>query len=122
MNRPFARALLHAALLGVAAIATAQTGAPPARPDPLDAQATVPTVPYRSALSPYRKLNDEATLSWREANDTVAGIGGWRAYAREAQSAERPASPGSGPAAPPPAPNRPASAPAPSNDGAHRMH
>lgn len=56
-----------------------------ARPDPLDATAVVPATGYRSAFARYRGLGDDPPLSWREANDAVTRIGGWRAYAREAQ-------------------------------------
>lgn len=56
-----------------------------AKPDPLDPKASVPTLIYESSLSRYRRVDDGKPVSWREANDTVARIGGWRVYAREAQ-------------------------------------
>lgn len=74
------RSLCCAAVAGVAVAAAA---AP--RPDPLDAQASVPAVAYRSPLAGYRMLADSPPLGWREANDTVRAIGGWRSYLREAQ-------------------------------------
>lgn len=95
------RALLRTALCASALAAQAQGSAgsasppPAARPDPLDAQAPVPALSYRSAFAPYRKLGDAKPLSWREANEAVARIGGWRAYAREAQP------PASAPTTPP---------------------
>ena len=58
---------------------------------------------YQSAVEDYRRYGDEPLTPWAEANDTVATIGGWQAYAREAQ-----AEPGPSPAvvgessAPPP--------------------
>lgn len=45
--------------------------------------------PYRSTLRDYRRFEDEPVASWRQANDTVLRIGGWKAYAREAQAAQR---------------------------------
>lgn len=68
------------------------------RPDPLDAKAATPPVVYRSALVDYKKLAAEPPpVAWRQANDAVERIGGWRAYAREAQAPEpaasRPATP-----------------------------
>jgi hypothetical protein len=94
---------LLAALLPAAALA--QSGP---RPDPLDANAAVAPLVHRSALRHYKPLGADApALSWREANDAVERIGGWRAYAREAQAAPAAASA----AAPTPAPA--ASAPAP---------
>jgi hypothetical protein len=62
--------------------------APAARPDPLDAKASVPALSYRSSFSRYPAFGDDRPLSWREANDAVARIGGWRAYTREAQQPE----------------------------------
>lgn len=41
-------------------------------------------VDYRSAFSRYQKFTEQPLLSWREANDVVEKIGGWRFYAREA--------------------------------------
>jgi hypothetical protein len=40
---------------------------------------------YRSAFDGYRAFTDQPVLSWRESNDLVGRIGGWKAYAREAQ-------------------------------------
>ena len=83
---------LPAALFVAALTAQAEPPFRPAKPDPLDPKASVPTLTYESAFAPYRRLGDEKPLSWREANDTVARIGGWRVYAREAQQPD-PASP-----------------------------
>ena len=77
-------ALLTASLLATLA-AQAQPAAKAARPDPLDAKASVPALNYESSFSQYRRLGDEKPVSWRDANDTVTRIGGWRVYAREAQ-------------------------------------
>ncbi len=98
--------LASSALLSglAAAAATAQADPAPrsARPDPLDPRASVPTVVYQSSFARYRLLGDEKPVSWREANDTVARIGGWRVYDREAQqpdaaAAAKPAGPASAP-------------------------
>ena len=106
---------LHASALAAAflccASAQAQTASATgsnagARPDPLDAKAVVAPLTYESSFARYRPLSDEKLISWREANDTVARIGGWRVYAREAQQA-----------APVPA----ASAPKPSMHDGHKM-
>lgn len=98
------RRLLPAALIAAACAAAAQTAPPVARPDPLDAQARVPALQYESSFGASRRSADDKPLSWREANDQVARIGGWRVYAREALPPE--------PAAPRPigAPASPASA------------
>ena len=45
-----------------------------------------------SAFERYRPYADQAVRPWREVNAEVGRIGGWRAYAREAnEAAERPA-------------------------------
>lgn len=80
------------------------------RPDPLDPKAQVPSVRYESSFAQFRRIGDDKPVAWREANDAVARIGGWRVYAREAQqpdpaAAERPAVPAQAPAqTPAPAP------------------
>jgi hypothetical protein len=96
-----------AALLS--AIALAQN-AP--RADPLDAKAATAPLVYRSAFTGYKKLAAESPpLAWREANDAVERIGGWRAYAREA-NAPATSSPASVASAPAPAPEPRATRPA----------
>lgn len=75
---------------------------------------------YRSTLTGYRRLGDDEPVPWREANDTVGRIGGWRAYAREANE---PASAGPAvttiPAAP--AASTPSKA-SPATHGGHHKH
>ena len=105
---PVALIVAALSLLVFATAASAQSTVGPARPDPLDAKASIPALAYESPFSQYRRLGDEKRISWREANDTVARIGGWRVYAREAQQAE-PA-----PAPKPPAPTAPTPAAMPS--------
>jgi len=109
--RPFAAttcATLCATLVALVApfAAHAQSPVPQARqasdgrPDPLNAQASVPPLVHESAFTQYRRLTDVPVGSWRDANDTVARIGGWRVYAREAAGS---ASPAASPAASVPA-------------------
>lgn len=90
MHRNTFRWLLPAVCAVVISTAHAQQ-APrnAAQSDPLDAKAAVPALVYRSALTGYRRLSDDEPVPWREANDTVGRIGGWRAYAREASEPER---------------------------------
>lgn len=72
-------ALLGAMLTpGIQAQSPAASGQPPA---------------WHSALDGYQPFSEEKTTPWREANETVQSVGGWRAYAREAaQAASAPAS------------------------------
>lgn len=39
---------------------------------------------YISAFSHYQYFRDQPLLSWKETNDNVGKIGGWRFYTREA--------------------------------------
>lgn len=109
--------------------AQAQSVSTPAAPtttvatrlDPLDAKAAVAPLTYESSFARYRPLSNEKLISWREANDTVARIGGWRVYAREAQEAEPLSPPAPGASAP--ATPKPTSTPTPkpsTHDG-HKM-
>lgn len=59
------------------------------RPDPLDPAATVPAVLIVSTVPRDGRAPADKPVSWREANDTVARIGGWRVYARESLSSDR---------------------------------
>ena len=86
-----------------------------ARGDPADPGASVPAAAYRSPFASYRALGDEAVGDWRAANDEVGRIGGWRAYAREAQAPDEPATPTPGAS-----PTVPQSAPA--HQGVHGSH
>lgn len=78
------------ALLGPVLAHAAGESAPIAPP-----QANAP----QAALPGYRPYADEPVTSWREANDAVGRIGGWKTYARERDqppapsSAPRPQSP-----------------------------
>jgi hypothetical protein len=42
-------------------------------------------VSYTSPIANYQPFVDEKVTSWKAANDKVGQIGGWRAYAKEAQ-------------------------------------
>ena len=81
---------LHAALVVLMAslwtpLATAQTAAvPPEKPVVPAATTDAASLTYRSALEGYQRYTDEKTVNWKEANDAVARIGGWREYARQA--------------------------------------
>jgi hypothetical protein len=87
--------LLYTSALAMALAAAAPTQAQPkpATPDPLDPKAAVPPAQHRSAMGTYRPSADTPVGSWKEANERVNRIGGWRAYAREAaQPASAPVS------------------------------
>ena len=108
--------LLFTGLLSAQAQAHVPTTA---RADPLDAKAQIPAVRYESAFAQFRRIGDDKPVTWREANDAVARIGGWRVYAREAQqpdpaAADKPATPAKAPASVP----TPSSTPAPASASA----
>ena len=102
-STPCAAALavtLTAATFAVAA----QQAEPAGRPASATAPATV-TPAYGSALEGYRPFKDQPVTSWKGSNDLVGRIGGWQAYAREAQgqglAASAAARPGATPASRP---------------------
>lgn len=41
---------------------------------------------FDSVLTRYKPMTDQKLGAWREANDTVARVGGWRAYLKDAQT------------------------------------
>lgn len=43
---------------------------------------------YQSSFSTYQSYTDQPIISWRNANDTVGKIGGWRSYAKEVQHSQ----------------------------------
>ena len=55
--------------------------------DPADVNAVIPATIYKSPFADYRPLGEDKDTPWRDANETVGKIGGWRAYAREAAEA-----------------------------------
>ncbi len=70
-------ALLLATQAFLTGMASAQT-APPSMPQAASA------LTYRSALDGYQPFTDEKLVPWKESNDNVGRIGGWRVYAKEA--------------------------------------
>lgn len=65
--------------------------------DPADAAARVPPLAHQSSFAAYRGFSEQEVKDWRENNDNVGRIGGWRAYAQESRpskpAAKNPAAP-----------------------------
>ena len=94
--RPF----IAASTLAITAAVAAQPSAPaPAAARSASAAAAITP----SAFAGYRGFDDPEPIAWPQANETVRAVGGWRAYAKEAQAQTAPA-----PAAPAPAASAPA--------------
>lgn len=75
----------------VIALLLAATGA---HAEPLSTAAQTVTVPaYSSAFASYKAYTEQPVASWREANNTVGRIGGWRSYAKESAQEETPSAP-----------------------------
>ncbi len=125
MQRHPVRWLLPA-MLALAAAAAGAADAPTSPPqpsaDPLDAKAAVPAVTYRSGLAAHRRLGEAEPVPWREANDRVGRIGGWRAYAREANAPEPAGQTTPAPKSAAEAASMPMSKPMPGSHGGHKMH
>lgn len=77
---PLRPLLLPSLLLTVASASFAQAAGETARPDPPS------KLQYVSPLRGYKPYADQPVESWREANDRVGRLGGWRAYAKEIQT------------------------------------
>ena len=58
-------------------------------------QAVPVPITFKSVFEGYQPFTDDPAGRWRQANDTTARIGGWRAYAKEAAGTapEKPAQP-----------------------------
>ncbi len=57
--------------------------------DPADAAVPVADQEYHSPLANYQRWEYQAPGDWRAANDRVAEIGGWQAYAAEVWEASQ---------------------------------
>lgn len=100
------KAILVAAVTAAAASAALAQPVPDAvRGTAADPGAAVEPMVYRSPFARYRPLSEAAVAPWKSVNDEVARIGGWKAYAREAQESAASATTGS--ARPPPSPGQP---------------
>lgn len=92
MNPPDIRRLLPLALALFVPVALAQGAADAAGATMAEPKTVVPaaatSLQFNSTFTGYRAYTEQAVGSWREANDEVGRIGGWRAYAREAAPAE----------------------------------
>ena len=81
--RPAANRLLAWMLAVLSGVAAA------AQPPVESSKAPPPTrLQYTSTLSTYQGYADEPVQSWREANDRVERIGGWKAYAKETKASK----------------------------------
>ncbi len=110
--------LIAALGLSAAAVSALAQASPAASASP-DSASAAPGA-WTSAFEGYVPSAPAQPVPWREANEQVGRIGGWRAYAREAQAAMPPdgaAGAGTVPASPVPA--LPAASPA-STPAAHR--
>jgi hypothetical protein len=76
------QAVLPCLVLSLGGTSLAQTAADATRP------ALPSKLQYVSPLRAYKAYTDQPVESWREANDRVGRIGGWRAYAKEIQTGE----------------------------------
>ena len=92
-------------------MALAADGTAAAAGDPADTKAAAPPLAYRSPFHDYRGFGEDNLIPWKQANDDVGRIGGWRVYAREASAPSPPPAPVTAPAptaTAPPAGRKPA--------------
>lgn len=76
---------MHACLIFKGWVVVATCLAVPVAAQPAGAANASPA--WRSAFEGYQPYTEAPLASWRESNDQVGRIGGWRAYAREVQEA-----------------------------------
>lgn len=81
----FRRSACVAALLLTVACSTpdGQANKSMTASDAAVASASRPPIVYRSAFDGYQPDKETEATNWKQANDTVHTIGGWRSYARE---------------------------------------
>jgi len=124
LSRRRRQCALPALLFTAALTAQVQAQTPAAtRSDPLDPKAQVPALRYESSFAQFRRIGDDKPLAWRDANEAVARIGGWRVYAREAQQAEpeAPAKPAVPPAQDPASAPSATAKPIPAGHAGHKQ-
>lgn len=80
LHHPSRQLLLSTVLLALASVSYAQPAGQRTRPEQPS------RLQYVSPLRAYKPYADQPVESWREANDLVGRIGGWRSYAREIQT------------------------------------
>ena len=96
VNFPFTAVAVALALAALAAapVSAQSTAGPAPSPSPQGAaHSPTPPLAWRSAFDGYQPYTDAKVLPWKQSNDTVGAVGGWRAYAREAQASEPKAEP-----------------------------
>jgi len=76
--------LFPGGLLLSVSLAHAQSNSGAVTTAPVNTASIASTFQYHSIFTQYQLFNEQSVLPWREANDTVGKIGGWRFYAREA--------------------------------------
>jgi hypothetical protein len=87
------RGIVPATLLLALTFAQAQTPSDDKQlqqTDPLNADAPIPALTYRSSFTDYRLLSEEPLAGWKSSNDLAAEIGGWRAYGKESLQPDAP--------------------------------
>ncbi|EJL91333.1 hypothetical protein PMI15_00066 [Polaromonas sp. CF318] len=82
--------LLAYGLVLISALPGPSAAQSPAPAAPTSAAQASPPPAFRSAMEGYKPYTEEVTVDWKEANDTTARIGGWRAYAKEARQPQAP--------------------------------
>jgi hypothetical protein len=106
-------------LLGLLALPAGAWAMPP---NPLDAAAPASALSYQSPLEHYQGWREQPLERWREANELVGQIGGWRTYALEPYAEEAAPEQPQSPVAAPGADNSTAPAMAPMGHQHHGHH
>ncbi len=113
----FALAIACGAAVSIVAIPVAQGQARPSLDTAAAKKMDTPGVAYESPFKGYRKFEDQTVASWREANDLVHQLGGWKAFAG-GKVPDVPAAPVA--AGEPPKPPQPQAPPATAGHAGHK--
>ena len=82
------RWLVPAGLLLSVSLAHAQSTIGAVTTAPNITASVAPTFQFHSVFTQYHMFTEQPVLPWREANDDVGKIGGWRYYAKEASQSD----------------------------------
>ena len=113
----FALAIAHGVAALMVAIPVAHGQARPGPDTAVEKRIDTPGVAYESPFKGYRKLEDQPIASWREANDLVHQLGGWKAFA-SGKVPDAPAAPAA--AGEPSKPSQPQAPPAAAGHAGHK--
>jgi hypothetical protein len=71
-------------------VTSATTTTPATPPASISTKSTANVLQFDSVFDRYQSFKNEKVGSWRDANDTVNRVGGWREYLKQSQQPDPP--------------------------------